>query len=172
MRKNITHTIHILGAALVAVILFGANSCYAEKISEEVTVQCGSRVEKPGVREWLGVSGTQYILKTEGIRVLGEPELVTDWLYYILAHQGTIKISSNNTGVDVRAVCKSPDSLVARLKVDMWPGDDENGLEKVMMQSTTIPCNEGESLRVIMIDPEDPNPNMYNYVGMLTKITR
>ena len=169
MRKNITHTIHILGAAFVAVILFGANNCYAEKTSEEVTVKCGSRVEKPGVREWLGVSGTQYILKTEGIRVLGEPELVTDWTYYLA--QGTAeKISSNNGCVSVRAECRSPGSSVARLKVNMWPSDGD-GEEKIT-QSTDITCNEGESLRVIMSMPEDPNPNMYNYVGMLTKITR
>ena len=166
--KNITHAIHILGAAFVAVVMFGVNNCYAEKTSEEVTVQCGSRVEKPGVREWLGVSGTQYILKTEGIRVLGEPELVTDWLYYTI--QDTTE--ERPVCVSIRAECRSPGSSVARLKVNMWPGDDENGEEKIMMQSTTITCNEGESLRVIMSSPEDPNPNMYNYVGMLTKITR
>jgi len=166
--KNITHAIHILGAAFVAVVMFGVNNCYAEKTSEEVTVKCGSCPERPGIREWPGVSGTQYILKTEGIRVLGEPELVTDWLYYTI--QGTTE--ERPALVDVRAVCKLPGSSIVRLKVDMWPGDDENGEEKIMMQSTTITCNEGESLRVIMSDPEDPNPNMYNYVGMLTKITR
>ena len=168
--KNITHAIHILGAAFVAVILFGANSCYAEKTSEEVTVKCGSGPGRlSGVREWPGKLGMQYILKTEGIRVLGEPELVTDWTYYLA--QGTAeKISSNNGCVSVRAECRSPGSSVARLKVNMWPSDGD-GEEKIT-QSTDITCNEGESLRVIMSGPKDPNPNMYNYVGMLTKITR
>ncbi|EKD45876.1 MAG: hypothetical protein ACD_69C00101G0001 [uncultured bacterium] len=99
--------------------------------------------------------------------MLGESELVTDWLYYTI--QGTTE--KRPAYVSIRAECRLPGSSVARLKVKMWSSDDENGEEKIT-QSAAITCNEGESLRVIMGSPEDPNPNMYNYVGMLTKITR
>jgi hypothetical protein len=88
-------------------------------------------------------------------RIDGEPDM-----QYSLTTKG-LKVDENMVNCDYKI---KPINVLARCippfaEVDMFPSPGA---------FPTITCPKGYGLEVAMIQPNDPNPNKYQYVGILT----
>ncbi|EKE01159.1 MAG: hypothetical protein ACD_21C00202G0008 [uncultured bacterium] len=142
---NIMRIIHALICVCATLGAFSSSLCYAT--SETIAIQCSESAETASWHNYEGEKGTQYSLTTQGIKVAGIPNLVLYWT-------NDMRNLSHYDDIHVDAKCTSPEGH--EYWVSMWgPGK-------------TCPCKKGESLSIIMLHPNDPDPNKYLYVATLT----
>jgi hypothetical protein len=147
--RKITRRVKMI--ILLVIILFGTFPCYATTFTIDIAIKCSPTVEDAEWTTFPGSMDTQYSLTTRGIKVEGIPELVTYWSDELIA-------ASGSDYVHILARCSSTTSHYSY-------GSNVWGPRR------TCICRKGESLSVVMISPNDDNPDKYQYAGTL-QITR
>ena len=129
------------------------------KLVKEVVIKCSP---SPKEAEWIKFQGKPNIkvrLITKGIKIDGNEELITDWSEYEKRHREVSEVDIDG----ILHIVIKPSSLKNPYnKIDSY---------KDIKISEEGRCafngNPGEGFSIKMFSPNDPNPEKYQYVGLL-----
>jgi len=158
---NIYRKVYYMIAASAVLVVFNSCTCYAETTFKKITIKCSGDFEKATWDIHEGEPNTRLILETNGIQEKGRTKLV-DFNEYWNEVDHEIKSSSYKSiystyKVNILATCTSLSKFQAF--VNMWP------------PNKTLSCKKGEGISIIMLAPNDPDPNKYQYKATLTMIS-
>lgn len=125
-------------------------SCYARYVTtiEEISVKCSPTPEAVKPQVYIGKPNTYLSLTTKGILV-DEKELIKYWDW-------------QKSDLYVTAACITPDNNVANIK-SMIPYTEEP-----LKVFPSLRCERGQGITIKMYEPNDQNPNKYQYIAKLT----
>lgn len=150
MKKNIAKDyINKVAAVMFYFAILVYSQCgYAESIDIPVEIPCSNSPIESSWMIFSGNPGIRYTIATNGIREFGK--------------EGVAEVYED------RGISRTQDGLRVYIGANCMSSDK---VTNVSLTGSALACEEGEGIRIRMVEPNDANLDKYHYVGTLTITT-
>jgi hypothetical protein len=151
MKKNIAknYVSKIVTAVFFLAMLVYGQCGYAGIVSFDLVIKCSRNFMEAPWHTYNGEPNTRYSVRTKGMMITGISNIVTPIDWWITVSP----LLPESIHIDAKCIASDGHE---EYWVNMWsPGK-------------TLTCRKGDGISIKMFEPNDENPNKYQYIASLT----